>query len=148
MGRVGNRAEVTYSVTSLSRLRRRRGIGRRLPTGLAMAPTASPLFRAIRVAGGVFDEVAAAEAAADVGKFFEAMPFGVKPFWSITHARALANIRGTLDKLGVADAAGYRTHDLRRGQRDSPEEHFSYPGNFHQTGRAYGCGSRPIVDDT
>ena len=68
MGRVGNRAEVTYSVTSRSRLRRRRGIGRRLPTDRAMAPTASPLFRA---AGGVFDEVAAAEAAADVGKLFE-----------------------------------------------------------------------------
>ena len=57
MGRVGNRAEVTYSVTLLSRLRRRRGIGRHLPTGLAMAPTASPLFR---TAGGVFDAVAIA----------------------------------------------------------------------------------------
>ena len=45
MGRVGNRAEVTYSVTLLSRLRRRRGIGRQVPTVVAMAPLASPLFR-------------------------------------------------------------------------------------------------------
>ena len=53
-----------------------------------------------------------------MGKFFESMPFGVKPFWSITPAKALANLRSMLDRLQVADAMGYRTHDLRRGHAD------------------------------
>ena len=48
MGRVGKGAIVTYSVTFVSRRRRRRRIGLAsviLPNRLSMAPLVSPLFR-------------------------------------------------------------------------------------------------------
>ena len=50
-----------------------------------------------------------------VGAYFRALPAGTRPFAAVSRAMALQKLRALLGLTGVADAAQYRTHDLRRG---------------------------------
>ena len=47
--------------------------------------------------------------------YFEKLEPGQAAFSGIRPAKALGQLREMLDRLGSADAAIYRTHDLRRG---------------------------------
>ena len=53
-----------------------------------------------------------------LGRYFSTLPDGSAPFVATSPGAALGLLRNMLDTLGVADAAHYRTHDLRRGHSE------------------------------
>ena len=53
-----------------------------------------------------------------LGRYFSTLPEGSAPFAATSPGEALGFLRNMLDTLGVADAAHYRTHDLRRGHAE------------------------------
>ena len=50
--------------------------------------------------------------------FFAALPDGAEPWSDITPAMARDRLRRTLQRLQVPSAAGYGTHDFRRGHAE------------------------------
>ena len=53
-----------------------------------------------------------------VGRFFNELGPGVRPFMALRADGALRELRALLGSLSVVDAGCYRTHDLRRGHAE------------------------------